>query len=575
MIESSATAKPPAGGPGALVDRIEEALVAVRRAIKDLAFYPMGHPALGRSLENCHAQLRALADLEAPLILTVTREGIAHSRGAVGKDNPTLRQFAADLFLRRIQEIRFAPGLSPEDLLAFLRMLSIAAKELRAEGGAQRYLEAQGVQGIAIRDLEYRKEAAPAAARPPPPAAEQPPLEVAEPEAGDLSPMAPEPSAAGPPPETAEPAPSSPLTLLEQMLSQFQPPEPEAEKDEAPADLETLLGRIETATDERDYGRISVEIEAKAKEAVAARDTATLIRIVSVYAQHIQPESSKSEAIKDRARDAIDILGDPEAVTLLLDTLCEREVPEEDALILALTALGEAAIRPLISHLCLEEGVAGRRRLIAALSQFGPAAVPHVAQALHEQPWPAVRVLLSFLEQTGGPEAAAAVEAATRSEDRRIRREAVKVLGRIGGPEAAGRLLETLGDGDAGVRLQAVIGLGVVRDPRAVPPLLHIAQQGVDAETRRAAIGALGTIGDRAVVPALATLLSKRRWFRPREPDEIRVVAAQALGSLGGPEAIAALRAERRWGKGPLRDACAKALKRATAQDQAKAARIG
>lgn len=88
---------------------------------------------------------------------------------------------------------------------------------------------------------------------------------------------------------------------------------------------------------------------------------------------------------------------------------------------------------------------------------------------------------------------------------------------------------------DASIRQGAAIALGELGSAEALPPLMiTLADVKEDFSVRRAAACAVGAIGDRRAVKALAL------WL-PRAGPELRPEVMLALGTLGGPEAVAAL----------------------------------
>lgn len=117
-----------------------------------------------------------------------------------------------------------------------------------------------------------------------------------------------------------------------------------------------------------------------------------------------------------------------------------------------------------------------------------------------------------------------------------VRAEAARALGRRG--VAGDRLVALLGDSHPHVRAAAADALGLLQDPAFRAPLLEALQGGNAAAAR-----ALGRIGDRRDVGALIAALDR---------PEVADLAAEALGLLGDPAAIPALRAlVARWRRDP------------------------
>ena len=144
--------------PGsAILTALEDLLITFRKSSKDLAFYPLGHPLLNRSLDRAAEQLHAVVAARAPLSLAVSRTGFTFEGQAVGKENQQLATMAAELFIRRIQKVSFAREVGPEELIAFLGMIISNPKQLGREGGAAKVLAAHGVGRIQVTEFDFRR----------------------------------------------------------------------------------------------------------------------------------------------------------------------------------------------------------------------------------------------------------------------------------------------------------------------------------------------------------------------------------------------------------------------------------
>jgi hypothetical protein len=100
-----------------------------------------------------------------------------------------------------------------------------------------------------------------------------------------------------------------------------------------------------------------------------------------------------------------------------------------------------------------------------------------------------------------------------------------------------GRILEVAGRPDYpyATRKNAVKALGEIGDPRAVPTLISILRELAQRTTlQQEAMIALGRIGDPSAVTEIGRLLDRSLTS---SGDELRLVAIQVLGQLGGTEA--------------------------------------
>jgi HEAT repeat protein len=118
-----------------------------------------------------------------------------------------------------------------------------------------------------------------------------------------------------------------------------------------------------------------------------------------------------------------------------------------------------------------------------------------------------------------------------QSKDSTLCETAVHSLARYKDPEAADALIAALGNENWHIRMEIVYSLREVGDTRAVDPLISLLGD-ENHGVRKGAATALGSLGDRkAVEPIIKALETERE-------SDVRVSEVQALGILGGPEAI-------------------------------------
>ena len=164
---------------------------------------------------------------------------------------------------------------------------------------------------------------------------------------------------------------------------------------------------------------------------------------------------------------------------------------------------------------------------------------------------PMVRAVAAKAILSLGPdESVTALLPLLNDKDEFVRREAVYALGLTRSrraTESVGRLLTT--DKEEGVRAAAAVALGEIGDESAVVTLANVlapelsGSSGRKARAERnvfvlrASAKSLGQIRSRAGVPALVVVLSNEKMV-----DDVRREAALALGMIGDPAAVPALR---------------------------------
>ena len=157
----------------------------------------------------------------------------------------------------------------------------------------------------------------------------------------------------------------------------------------------------------------------------------------------------------------------------------------------------------------------------------------------------AARAIVSI----GADESVSALLPLLNDKDEFVRREATYALGETHSPKATDSLVKLLlTDKEDGVRAAAAVALGDIADETGVVTLATVLAPEVSTGSKktkaeknvfvlRAAARSLGQIKSRAGVPALVAALSNEKMV-----DDVRREAALALGSIGDPVAIPALR---------------------------------
>lgn len=564
---------PPKARPGGArhLRALEEALVGLRRAVKDLAFYPAGHPTLQQSLERVGIQLRQVVEADDPLTLTISRDGIAHPLGAVGKANPTIKSLASELYLCRVKRVHIGGNFTPEELKAFLVLAGKDPKKVHLEGGPEAILKAAEAINIQVNQLEFK----PIGGKEDP---LQAPVETSNPGgAGEglggrdfLAAIA---AAQGaeekegtvqspdlPPDAIGDIGGGAAQGLDDPALAAT----PTLSIEEEGLTPEETLARLEAATAALEYKRLARRLEPAAAKAMMDGELEAFLYIASVLARH-RDDPGRSPEVREAAAQWLVGVIEAGALDFLVDRVCQKDVAHSGEIIGFLEKLGEPAVQALLGRLAVEETMSARRRLMAAIGRLGDMALPHLLRGLEDERWFVVRNMAAILGDIRREGTLEALGGTLRHSERRVRREVVRAIAKIGGRNASRLLRECLTDTDLGVRQAAVGFLGTARDPLALQPLMAMAGAKVrdseELELRKAAILALGQLGNRVALPLLLRLVHKRAWFRRAETEEVRLAAVAALGQFGGPEAVETLqRAGRRGGR--LGEACQQVLAR-------------
>jgi len=298
---------------------------------------------------------------------------------------------------------------------------------------------------------------------------------------------------------------------------------------------------------------------------------------------------SEDRAIRHRAVLAVGRIGDPSAAPLLLDLL---DGADPDTIAAACFALGELLDKQSLADLGLTPDPAAVDRLLAFIRKDSPrlsadpALLSSVVEALGKMGDPrAAKPLARLAGQTlkagcglaeetlgkralvalmriGGEPAIDAVVKALEADCPGLRGTACAALARMGGEVPREPIRALLSDPDPWVRSRASWSLGRLRDVASEPRLIGLLQD-EDALVRIEAAAALGAVGTSRSVEALGAVVLSSGVRAPRRYGNLQVVAVRALGGIGDPTALKAVRRALRR-KGALRLAAVGALARIT-----------
>ena len=243
----------------------------------------------------------------------------------------------------------------------------------------------------------------------------------------------------------------------------------------------------------------------------------------------------------------------------------EREEGRLEDVNAYLLLLQKNSIKPLIKLLGELKNSKARRVFCDGLSDVGKNAIELFTPFLEDRRWYLVRNIIYILGRIGKEQSLPYIQKAFNHDDIRVRREAIQALGLIGGPKAIGLLVKALTDNDVRIRCMAAINLGKGSKKAGLIPLLEVVQS-KDFYKRepaeiKAFFNAIGMVGSNEAVPVLQQLLERKSWFGRGKTDEIRMGAANAMATIGTPEAKAILEEGKNSKDETIRDACTQALK--------------
>jgi HEAT repeat protein len=181
-----------------------------------------------------------------------------------------------------------------------------------------------------------------------------------------------------------------------------------------------------------------------------------------------------------------------------------------------------------------------------------------------------VRNLLMLISRWNDPRFADSVEKALRHPEAPVRREALRILSTLRPSGSGVKLVALLGDGDETVRLTAMkvlTGGQYTAAFSAWSPFVTADDfyHRSPAEKRAIYQALKHTAADEAV-PYWQGLLTEWSWTNRKKKEELALLAAEILGKLATPAAMAALELGQKKGGAAVRHACSAALSAANRQ---------
>ena len=135
--------------------KIDQVLRALATAARSLRLYPPASPIPLQSIQTVVAACdEYFSDGAADLSLSVAREGFSFEGQAVSTAVPGARELADELRLHSVAQIVFRPGLTADELSAFLTLLNRTPEDVRAEGGLAALALANGVNQLSVTDVQ-------------------------------------------------------------------------------------------------------------------------------------------------------------------------------------------------------------------------------------------------------------------------------------------------------------------------------------------------------------------------------------------------------------------------------------
>lgn len=240
---------------------------------------------------------------------------------------------------------------------------------------------------------------------------------------------------------------------------------------------------------------------------------------------------SGNAALQDAIHDTFDVIGTPDTVRVLIDTLHASPSGQNRAIEELLEILGSAATKNLIVMLAEESNRSRRRRLFDFVASLGTIIVPEVRPFLSDARWYVVRNMIALIRTVNDKTLLPEIRRAANHPDLRVRLEAIRTLIEIDPTPPKNLLEDAIGDPDPKIAEKAISLVGSYGIKEAVGPLLQVVDGndvwGARRPLRIRALRALGELAEPSALPHLQRFFTDS--LLPWPAREERRVAYESL----------------------------------------------
>lgn len=507
---------------------IEALLVELQKGLRAVAFYPSSHPSLLKIIQQTFAPIRQAAHASGEFVFSVTRAGVWYNETLQNPENELLQGLAKFLFQRRIKKLYFLDGLTQEEWLRFLRLVSMEAEDIYLRGGLEKLLQEARLTHVFVNDidLEYLKRGG----------------EPAPPDVPEL----PEPEPPPPDPETPAAEPVIDTVGIDGAIV--------GDEDSIDRDnelVENQIGDLNGTADADAYYQAALKLAETAAGLLKRRRWALLFRIIQVFEQDSRNTDLDIEFRKYAIR-AMRKSGSSQVIRALLTELCtdDKSESEIESLLRILELFGPATMDVVAERLKTPLNSYTETLISQLLARMGPPAIHFALGLLHGTPQPPIaRLAAQTLGSLTADEGVAALEPLVFHADPTVSDAAIDGLLAIRNMDAInvlGRYLTS--NAPIASRRRVLEAFGTLRETRSSVLLLDLFRKAdefeLTADFRKTLNIALARIGGRPINDGLIDVLKAPKLFGPLHDKVTLSDALKILSVTAGPESLARLRSE-------------------------------
>jgi hypothetical protein len=529
-----------------IIKNIENLVIELNKSYKALQFYPEGHPALNAAINRTINYIKKIVKEEDKVGFSVSRTSFEYEGEAVLQGSKEYVLFSKEFFSRNISKIFFKPDVTIEELVSFLKILSVTPKEIRQEGGIESVMLDHEIKNVWANEVDYGKILENRQRQEEEGEKETEPEEEEEGASGELCEGEPGEYVED---EQAEQAEQEKGEAFGDAISEVTDEEEKSALSElkevyiSDKELFELLRKLLKEKDKDSYSKNLSKIIKACHHLNSSKEHKKVVKVSLFLFSLTYNPSPPFEEQKELLILSMKKIIVPEVMTIIVDMMnSDKNKKKYKSLFLT---LGEYCIPMMLDYLGQRGDIKTRDNIADAISVFGERAFYKLEEWLNDKRCHVVCGVIASIGKIGSESGVAILLPAMEHPDVRVKREIVKALGKIRSMESCELLLTIIRSRNTSLIRNAIMSLGELKVGIVVPDLIKLTRRGIlrknDIEVRKTAITAIGKTGSVKAIPHLLRILKSPGFFGGKEKDELRLLAVTAIGAIGGEKAVKAL----------------------------------
>src|SRR5512139_1217153 len=139
------------------LSRVTLAVTELAKGMKSASFYPAGHPSLIQTVTKIILLFEEIPLPEEGLVISVTKNALLYNEVPLPAWIKALADLNRELYLRRASRIIFLPDLPPDEVVAFLKIVTRDIEQIQDGGGLESVLLQEKVSRIWANRVDYAR----------------------------------------------------------------------------------------------------------------------------------------------------------------------------------------------------------------------------------------------------------------------------------------------------------------------------------------------------------------------------------------------------------------------------------